>query len=301
MANDRVLGFIGLGSMGGAMVQRLIGAQHKVVAYDVSQDATAAVTAAGGQGAASVAELVGQCDIVFMSLPTPQVVSQVALGGAFARGGRTRIVVDLSTTGPRMSGEVAQAMGDMGIVLVDSPVSGGRAAATGGRLALMAACDPSVWGEVEPLLAHFGKVFYVGAAPGQAQTMKLINNMLSVAALAVTSEGFALGVKVGLDPQVMVDVINASSGVNSATRDKFPRAVLPRTFDFGFSTGLSLKDLRLGLEEAERQGVPTIIGSAARAMMEITQSRFGAQSDFTNIARVVEEWAGVEIKARPPA
>lgn len=298
MANDTVLGFVGLGSMGSAMAPRLLEGGRRVVAYDVSKDALAAFRAAGGEAAASLEDVGKQADIVFLSLPTPQVVKDVALGGAFARA-KTRIVVDLSTTGPRMSAEVGKGLSEAGVAFVDSPVSGGRAGALNGKLAVMAACAEALRTEIEPLLGAFGKVFFVGDTPGQAQTMKLINNLMSVVALATTSEGMALGVKAGLDAQTMIDVLNVSSGVNSATKDKFPRAVLPRTFNFGFATGLSMKDVRLCLEEADRQGVPMPVGSAARTLMEITQARFGAQADFTHIARVLEEWAGVEIKGRP--
>ncbi len=296
MANETILGFVGLGSMGSAMAPRLVQAGHRVIAFDVSKEAGDAFKSAGGEVAASVADIAKAADIVFMSLPTPQIVHDVALGGAF-KGARTKVLVDLSTTGPKMSGMVAKGLSDIGIEFVDSPVSGGRAGALGGKLAIMAACSKSVWAKVEPLLTIFGKVFLVGETPGQAQTMKLINNLMSVVALAATSEGMALGAKAGLDAQTMIDVLNASSGANSATRDKFPRAVLPRTFNFGFATGLSMKDVRLGLEEAERQGVPSLVGNAARTLLEITQAKYGAQSDFTNMARVVKNGPASRSKA----
>ncbi len=105
-----------------------------------------------------------------------------------------------------------------------------------------------------------------------------------------------MGVKAGVDPQVMLDVINAGSGRNSATQDKFPRSVLPGTFDFGFATGLLYKDVRLCVDEAEALGVPMVLGSLVRQMLAVTQAKFGANSDFTSIARVIEEWAGVEIR-----
>ena len=129
-----------------------------------------------------------------------------------------------------------------------------------------------------------------------AQTAKLANNLLAATALVATSEVMAMGVKAGLDAKVLIDIINASSGRNSASQDKFPRAVLPRTFDFGFATGLSYKDVRLCVEEAEALGVPMVVGAAVREMLAITKARFGADSDFTFIAKVLEEWAGVEIR-----
>ena len=149
---------------------------------------------------------------------------------------------------------------------------------------------------LKPALDVIGKVFFIGEKPGAAQTMKLANNFLSATAIVATSEAVVMGVKAGLDPAVMIEVINAGSGMNTASRDKFPRAVLPRTFDFGFATGLSYKDVRLCVEEAEALGVPMVVGGAVREMLAVTRARFGAGSDFTYIAKVLEEWAGVEIK-----
>jgi 3-hydroxyisobutyrate dehydrogenase-like beta-hydroxyacid dehydrogenase len=289
----KTLGFIGLGSMGSAMAPHLLAAGHDVVAFDPTAAAVETFKSAGGKAAACAAEVAAQAQIVFLSLPTHAIVQDVARQ---LIPGTPRIVVDLSTTGPRASVAVGQELGAAGIQLVDAPVSGGRAGALGAKLALMVACPLATWEEVQPLLALFGKTFHVGEGAGQGQTMKLVNNMLSVAALAATSEGMAMGVKAGLDPAVMLDVLNASSGRNSATTDKMPRSVLPGTFDFGFATQLSLKDLRLCLDEAEAAGVPMIVGSAARTMLNITQASYGPDSDFTSMAKVVEQWAKVEIR-----
>ncbi|HXV07171.1 MAG TPA: NAD-binding protein [Burkholderiales bacterium] len=149
---------------------------------------------------------------------------------------------------------------------------------------------------MEPLLKTFGKPFHLGEKAGQAQTMKLANNLLAASALAVTSEAMVMGVKAGLDPKTMLDVINAGSGRNSASQDKFPRAVLPGTFDFGFATGLSYKDVRLCIEEAEAMGVPMVAGAAVREMLAVTNALYGGDSDFTSICRVVESWAGVQVR-----
>jgi 3-hydroxyisobutyrate dehydrogenase-like beta-hydroxyacid dehydrogenase len=105
-----------------------------------------------------------------------------------------------------------------------------------------------------------------------------------------------MGVKAGVDPKVMIDIINVSSGRNSAIQDKFPRAILPGTFDFGFTTGLSYKDVRLCVDEAEALGVPMLLGALVRQMLAVTQAKYGAASDFTSIAKVIEEWAGVEFR-----
>ena len=293
MSND-VLGFVGLGSMGSAMAPRLAAAGHKVIGYDRAPAGGDALVAAGGEMAASLAALAARATIVFLSLPTPQIMREVAMS---LIEHKPRIVVDLSTTGPRISAEVGAALEAAGIAFADAPVSGGRGGALKGSLALMVASSDAVWTEIEPLLALFGKTFHVGAAAGQGQMMKLVNNVLSVAALVVTSEGMALGVKAGLDPNTMLDVINASSGRNSATTDKFPRAVVTRKFDFGFATALSLKDMRLCLDEAEAMGVPMLMGNIAKYVLNLTQAKFGPDSDFTEMAKLVEEWAGVQIGA----
>lgn len=296
----RELGFIGLGRMGMPMAGRLAAAGHTVTVYDPVESALAAAVARGGRPAGSAAEVAAASDIVFTSLPTPDVVQSVVLGpGGVADGGRARIVVDLSTTGPRVTGQIATALADAGkMTFVDAPVSGGISGAENGKLALMVSGPRTAFEELEPILANWGKVFFVGEKPGLGQTLKLVNNLLAAAALAISSEGMVMGVKAGLDPQVMLDVINISSGRNSATQDKFPRSVLPRSFDFGFATGLSYKDVRLCIDEAEALGVPMVVGGAVRQFLAMTSATFGPDSDFTSMARLVEGWAGVEVDGR---
>ncbi len=299
---DRVLGFIGLGQMGSRMAARLAEAGHKIVVFDRAPGPVAELVAKGATAAASPREVADRADLVFGSLPTPAILRDVALGpdGVIA-GQRARCFVDLSTTGPRVAGEVATAFAEAGRTTFDCPVSGGKGGAAAGTLALMVSGPRAEYEALEPILRVFGKPFYCGEKPGQAQVMKLCNNMLAATALAASSEALAMGVKAGLDPNLMCEVINASSGRNSATQDKFPRAVIPRTFDFGFTTGLSLKDVRLCLEEAEAMGIPMPVGSAVRQMLAITAALYGPDSDFTSIAKTVENWAkveiGVEIKA----
>jgi 3-hydroxyisobutyrate dehydrogenase-like beta-hydroxyacid dehydrogenase len=232
-----------------------------------------------------------------MSLPTPSVVQAVSLGdGGILSGSAIKTLIDLSTTGPSVASVVAGGAAERGVAWVDSPVSGGVAGATKGTLAVMVSCTKATFTEVDPLLKTFGKTFHVGEKPGLAQVAKLVNNLLAAAALVVSSEGVALGVKAGLDARTLIDVINAGSGRNSATQDKFPRSILPGTFDFGFATGLSYKDVRLCVDEAEAYGVPMVVGAAVRQMLAVTNARFGPASDFTSIARVIEEWAGVEMR-----
>ena len=293
-----LLGFVGVGRMGGPMASRLLDAGHRLCVYDLSEAATAPLVARGAQLAASPAEVASVASTVFISLPTPDVVRQVVLGGngGIINGSSVKLVIDLSTTGPGVATEVAAQLAERRIGWVDAPVSGGVTGARAGTLAIMVSCPTVTLQKVEPILKVFGRPFHAGEKPGLAQTAKLANNLLAAAALVATSEVMAMGVKAGLDAKVLIDIINASSGRNSATQDKFPRAILPGTFDFGFATGLSYKDVRLCVDEAEAMGVPMVVGAAVRQMLAVTKARFGADSDFTFVAKVLEEWAGVEIR-----
>jgi 3-hydroxyisobutyrate dehydrogenase-like beta-hydroxyacid dehydrogenase len=294
---SQTLGFVGVGRMGGPMALRLLDAGHSLCVFDTNDDVVTPLTARGAEKASSAEDVASKAEVVFLSLPTPPVVQAVSLGEkGILRGSRVKTMIDLSTTGPSVAKVVAKAAGERGVAWADSPVSGGVTGAQKGTLAVMVSSPKATFDQIDPLLKVFGKTFYVGDKPGLAQIAKLANNLLAAAALVVSSEAVAMGVKAGLDAKVLIDIINAGSGRNSATQDKFPRSILPRTFDFGFATGLSYKDVRLCVEESESLGVPMVAGSAVRQMLAITQAKFGADSDFTMIAKVVEEWAGVEIK-----
>jgi 3-hydroxyisobutyrate dehydrogenase-like beta-hydroxyacid dehydrogenase len=252
------------------------------------------VAKSGAQTAGSALEVAGAAETVFLSLPTPDVVQKVC--SLLTAAKKAKIVADCSTTGPKVA-RVAQAeLAKHGIIYVDVPVSGGMKGAKDGTLAVMVSGPKPVFTKLEGVLKNFGKVFFCGEGAGQAQVMKLANNLLAAAVIVLSSEAIAMGVKAGLNARLMCEIINAGSGRNSATQDKFPRSVLPGTFDFGFATGLSYKDVRLCLEEADAQGVPMIAGAAVFQMLGVTKARFGADSDFTSIARVYEEWAGVEMR-----
>ncbi len=292
------LGVIGTGRMGGPMAGRLIDAGYALVVYDTQSDATQPLARRGAQLGKSPADVASRTDIVLASLPTPDIVKAVALGpDGLGSGNRAKIVIDLSTTGPGAAKLVAEGLKAKGMTLVDAPVSGGIKGAVNGTLAVMVSCPQATYETVQPILKNFGKLFYTGDKPGVAQTAKLANNLMAAAALVITSEAVAMGVKGGVNAKVLIDIINASSGRNSASEDKFPRAVLPGTFDFGFATGLSYKDVRLCVDEAEAMGVPMVCGAVVRQMLAITNAKYGAASDFTSIAKVVEEWAGVEMRA----
>ncbi len=290
------VGFIGLGRMGEPMALRLAAAGYELVVYDVRPESVAALVAKGARAAASPAEVASAVDTVLLSLPTPPIVREVA--AKVGSGSKVKTVIDLSTTGATAAREIAAALGAKGITAVDSPVSGGVAGAVAGTLAVMVAGPRALCAELEPMLAVFGKVFFIGERPGMGQTMKLANNLLSATAMAATAEAVVFGVKSGLDPAVMCDVINAGSGRNTASMDKVPRQVITRKFSQGFATGLMYKDVRLCLEEAEAAGVPMPVAAGVRALWARANEELGADSDMTAIVQLIERAAGVEVKGK---
>lgn len=292
------IGFIGLGNMGGPMARRLIEAGHKLVVYDTRNDAVAPLVALGANVASSPQDVADRAETVMASLPSLQVSEKVALGeGGVIHGKRIKRFIDLSTTGSTAAARICAALAEKDIVQIDSPVSGGVGGANKGTLAVMVSGPQADIDAVKDALSVFGRVFVIGDKPGMAQTMKVANNFLSATAMAATSEAVAMGVKAGLDPKVMIDVINAGSGRNTASDGKFPQTILPRTFNYGFGTALMLKDVRLCAEEAKSLGVPDHVMRAVLDRWEATNAEFGGDSDFTAIVKMTERSAGVTIGA----
>ena len=288
------IGFIGLGRMGNPMAGRFVSAGHDVAVFDPDARAVASLEVQGARSFAHAKAVADFAEIVFLSLATPDLVIETVLGaGGVATGRAVRICVDLSTSGPQAAIALAAGLHACDIALIEAPVSGGTKGAREGKLTLMIAGPRAACAEAMPLLEILGRAFVMGEAPGAGQTMKLVNNLLSACAVAITAEGMAMGVKAGLDPARMIEVLNVSTGRSSETQDKWPRAVLPRPFDFGFPTGFGLKDVRLCLTEAEAAGVPMAVGAAVRMVLERTAERYGMQSDLTEVARLVESDAGL--------
>jgi 3-hydroxyisobutyrate dehydrogenase-like beta-hydroxyacid dehydrogenase len=293
------IGFIGAGRMGFHMVRRLIEAGHQLTVFDNSAEAVARVEKLGARRAASPSDVGDRVESVMLSLPTPDIVLKVATGdGGVAAGKKVKRVIDLSTTGAQMASRVADLLKARNIALIDSPVSGGVGGAEKGTLAVMVSGPAADISAVESALAVIGRVFKIGERAGAAQTMKLLNNYLSATAMAATAEAMVMGVKAGLDPKLMLDVINAGSGRNTATQDKYPKSIVTRTFDFGFANALMYKDVKLCLDEAAALGVPNDIMSAVGRAWLTTQNEIGPDKDFTTVVQPLERRAGVEIKGK---
>jgi 3-hydroxyisobutyrate dehydrogenase-like beta-hydroxyacid dehydrogenase len=288
------IGFIGLGNMGFPMAQRLIEANHHVVAFDTRAEALDGVVALGARAASSGKEVADSAETVLASLPSLDAALSVAAGpGGVIEGSRVKRYVDLSTVGSRTAVQIHDLLAERNIVAIDSPVSGGVNGARNGTLAVMVSGPRSEFEIVQPVLDTLGRTFYIGEQPGSAQTMKLANNILAATVLVATSEVVVMGVKSGLDAGVMIDVLNAGSGGTSASRDKFPRAILPRTFDYGFATGLMVKDVGLYLDEAKALGVSAEVAEAVGRLWELAMRDQGPDSDFTAAIKPIEHAAGV--------
>ncbi|ERF81699.1 NAD(P)-dependent oxidoreductase [Bradyrhizobium viridifuturi] len=288
------IGFIGLGKMGFPMARRLIEAGHKLTVFDTSKDALDRLVALGAQAATSPKDIADRVETVMASLPSLQASLEVATGaGGVIEGTRVKRFIDLSTVGSRMAVKIHDLLANKHIVQIDSPVSGGVSGAEKGTLAVMVSGPRADFELVKGALDVIGKVFFIGTKPGSGQTMKLANNFLSATAMVATSEAVVMGVKSGLDPAVMIDVINAGSGLNTASRDKFPRAVLPRSFDFGFATGLMVKDVRLAVEEMRALGLSMEVAEAVGRLWEVIIRDEGPESDFTAAIKPIEKAAGV--------
>jgi 3-hydroxyisobutyrate dehydrogenase-like beta-hydroxyacid dehydrogenase len=289
------IAFIGVGRMGSGMAARLITAGHELTIYDPAASAMAPVAALGARVARSAADAAAVCAVVMASVPGPADARETAR--LIADSPAVKVFVDLSTSGPAAAQAIAALLAPR-IAAIDAPVSGGVKGAAAGKLAIMASGPAPAMQRVRPLLEVLGKVYELGEKPGLGQTVKLANNLMSAASLAIAAEALAMGVKAGVDPAAMLDVLNASSGRNSATQDKIPKHVLNRRFDFGFANALSFKDVRLCLDEAEALGVPMVVGAAVRQMLSITHQIHGAAADCTDLVKVVETWAGCQIGSK---
>jgi 2-hydroxy-3-oxopropionate reductase len=294
--SPRRVGFVGLGAVGGPMARRLVQAGLHLSVYDTAPSAVTALAELGAEVCESARAVADAAELVLVSLPSPEVVSEVAC--ELAGGSALRVYVDLSTTGPQVAEEVAELLGTGGVGVVDAPVSGGTAGAESGQLTVMVAGASENIATARPVLELLGsRIFIVGDRPGQGQAVKVINNLMSACSVAITAEAVSLGVKAGLDPATLLEVVAASSGSNTAAAQKFPAYVLTRTFHQGFRLNLMAKDVRLCLSEARRHSVPMLLGATVEQLWNIGDATFPDDADFIEIVRMFEEWANVTIES----
>lgn len=295
------LGFIGLGAIGAPMAERLLAAGYDLVVFDVAPSSIAPLVAKGAAQAATPAAVASAAEIVFASLPTSEACLDVALGkeGVVA-GDALAIYIETSTIGVATMETVAAGLLRRGVPTIDAPVSGGAAGVRSGHLTVMASGSPGAIEQARPALAALtDRLFIVGTRPGQGQLVKLVNQLLNVTNITVACEAVTLAVKAGLDPSRVLEVINLSSGRNSATESLIGGEMLMRSFRGGARLDILYKDISLAVAEADRLKVASLVGSAVRQIWTLASNEDGNQ-DFTNIYRYFERWAGVADETTGP-
>jgi len=290
-------GYLGVGAMGQPMAEKLLDAGHNLTVCDIREEAMRPLLERQARLAASPRELGDRCEIVFVSLPTLAAFRAAVFGPEGLVGGKAlKLLVNTCTVGVPFVKEVAATMAVRGVTVVDCPISGGPPGARAGTLSVMVSGDPAAIERVGPLIALWGRtVTIAGDKPGAAQVLKLTNNILSAVALAATAEAFVMGAKGGLDPEIMLAAVNAGSGRNSATLDKFPRSVLTRSFDYGAEMHILMKDIDLAIAQGEELGVPMWVCAAARLVFKHAMHKGAAGEDITAIVKHIERDAGLEI------
>ena len=297
------VGMIGLGHMGGSMALRLIESGHDVVGFDTSAEAMRRLEAGGGRIAAHPREVADRAELVMACLPGKQASFDTAFGeNGVVHGQRVRTYVEMSTLGRDAIARIGGSLASAGIGFLDAPVSGGPRGAVEGRLTAIVAGAADTIEAARPALSDIASnIFVIGPEPGMAQVCKLVNNILSITAMVATCEAVSMGVKAGLVARTMIDVINVSTGRNSATMDKFPKSILPRTFSYGGPLAIGVKDIDLYLELAHDMRMPAAIGTTVSGVFNHIVSRLGAESDYSTMIKVFEEWGDVVVGDDPDA
>lgn len=288
LAPPERIGFIGLGQMGAPMVRNLARAGFRLALLDARPGAAAAL-GLHAELPADAAALGARCRVAVTMLPDGAVVREVVLGerGLVAGLAPGSVVIDMSSSSPMGTRALGEALAERGISLVDAPVSGGVKRAVDGSLAIMAGGEPAVIARCRPVLAAMGRQIFATGPLGSGHAMKALNNYVSAAGLAAAAEAVLAGSRFGLDPQTIVGVLNASTGKNNSTENKFPQFILPRTFASGFSLGLMVKDLRTALDVAHATGTPAPLAESVVAAWADAERLLGPGADHT---AVVQYW-----------
>lgn len=289
--------FIGCGAMGAPMAERLLDGGFKLRVFDPNPAAVRPLVARGAVAATSPRDAVTGVEIAFVCLPSPEVSREVAFGPDGVNGTKgLRIYIEMSTIGSATVKAIAEELAKSGITVLDSPVSGGPRGARAGTLATMVAGDRAAFEQVKPLYDAIARhAFYMGEAPGLAQVTKVANNMISAAGMIIACEASALAVKAGIDARAFIETVNASTGRNTATTDKFPTSILTRSFDYGGKLSTMYKDVTLCLDEAKQRDVPMWIGANVVQMWFHAMSQGRGNDDYTTIMKTIEEFADVTV------
>jgi 2-hydroxy-3-oxopropionate reductase len=290
-------GFIGTGNMGLPLATNILDQEKGLSVFDINPEATKTLAEKQARIASSPAEVASQAEVVFACMPSVESFHAVASGAdGVIHGSAIKTFVNLGTMGTEAAGEVERVLAEKGIDMLDSPITGGTARAWDKEITVITSGLKAVYDKVEPLLKAFaGEIVYIGDKVGQAQVVKVVNNMMSLTNLATCVEGLVLAAKAGIDPEKMLNVINNGSGQNSASLTKVPRHVLNRKFDLGGPMYISKKDVTLWREEAERLGVTQWVGNTVHHLVMQACAMGYGPGDMTEVTKIIEQMSGVEI------
>lgn len=284
------IGYLGVGNMGQPMAGKLLDGGHEVWVFDAREEAMKPLLERQARRAESPKALADACETVVVSLPTLTVFREVVIGSGMLSGKAIKTLVNTCTVGGAFSQEIEAACSAKGIVLIDAPISGGVVGAKAGTLTTMVAGDRATVAELQPLFRLWGPtVVTAGDRPGAAQIMKLANNVLFAVSLVATSEAMTLASKGGISPESMLHVLNNSTGRNFSTMALFPQAVIPRTFEFGATFEILMKDVDLAIEQGEELGVPMWVCQAARLVLKHGVFQGRAQQDLSRAIEIIED------------
>lgn len=282
------VGFVGLGRMGWPMAS-LLAPRHALAVHDARAEAARAFAAEHGAAAAADPHALGEaCDVAIAMLPHGGIVREVALGGLAEGLGSGGLLVDMSSSAPTGTRQLAGELAAYGVALVDAPVSGGVARATDGSLAVMAGGAPADVARARPLLERLGRAVYEVGGVGAGHALKALNNYLSATGLAAACEAMLVARRFGLDPARLIEVVNASSGRSAVTEGKAAQEVLSRRFASGFALGLMAKDVATAAGMAEALELETPLLAHVRDLWREAEALLGGDADHTGIARLLE-------------
>jgi 3-hydroxyisobutyrate dehydrogenase len=293
-----VIGFIGLGAMGSAMSARLAEAGFALTVLDSDQSRCQSIAAnLKARAAASPREVAQNSDVIITMLPNSHVVEQVLSGpdGLLAGLKSGALIIEMSSGVPTKTRDFAALVRAAGGSLIDAPVSGGVSRALNGTLAIMVGGTSSDLARAEPALKAMGTTITQTGDVGSAHAMKALNNLVSAGGFLIGIEALLIGAKFGLDTEMMVDVLNASTGMNNSTQKKFKQFVLSRKFDAGFGLDLMVKDLGIALGLADGTQTPTPFAALCEQMWAGAAKTLGPGRDHTEVARFSEMMAGTEL------
>lgn len=284
------LGFIGVGDMGGPLARRLLRAGFELAVHDTNRSAVDALVADGARAVASAREMGAEADLVFACLPSPEISERVALGeDGVAQGGRVRLYVEMSTIGSKALENIARGLLARSIAVLDAPVSGGPVGERAGRLTCFVAAPRADFDAAEPALRGLSdRLFHVGERPGQAQVLKLANNLLNAANLSHAIEMVLMARRAGIDEATAIEVINASTGRSRATEETFKTQILSGAFHTGARLAILQKDVALAVQEAHGLGVEHGAATAVRALWDEAVARGHGGEDLSRIYHFIE-------------